>query len=119
MSACEGPTSPAEHALQQWLTDVRAHSVAYAYTLLSQNSEQRTNYDAFFAGVDQSHASYTIVSAKVISANDVEVMVAVKNPGATQPTLVKVQVLEEGNGGDWLVGAPFSTKGANAILEFR
>lgn len=119
LSGCVGPTPAARLALNQWLADVKAHSVAYAYTLLSRNAELRTKYDAFFAGVDQSNATFKIISLKVVSANDVAAVVAVVNPGTAHSSLVKVQVLEEGNAGDWLVGAPFSTEGAKAILAFR
>ncbi|HVB13469.1 MAG TPA: hypothetical protein VNH38_01770 [Candidatus Dormibacteraeota bacterium] len=119
LSACVGPSPEAGAALHQWLADVRIHSVAYAYTLLTRNAEERTRYDVFFAGVNASHATFKVMSLKVISANDVEAVVQVKNPGGAQPTTVKVQVLEEGNAGDWLVGAPFSTQGARAIANFK
>jgi len=119
LSACIGPAPPARDALNQWLTDVRAHSVAYAYTLLSRNAAARTEYDAFFAGVNESHATFKVRSLKVISANDVEATVKVRSPGAAHPSSVKVQVVEEGNAGDWLIGAPFSTQGARAILDFQ
>jgi hypothetical protein len=49
----------------------------------------------------------------------VSALVRVQNPDGVHPTTVKVQVVEEGNGGDWLVAAPFSTKGARAISEFK
>jgi ABC-type oligopeptide transport system substrate-binding subunit len=119
LTACVGPATPARHALQQWLTDVSAHSVAYAYTLLSNSAETRTNYDAFFDGVNRSDATFKVVSLKVINPQDVWAVIAVKAPGATHATSVKLQVVEEGNGGDWLIGAPFSTEGARAILAFR
>jgi hypothetical protein len=119
LSACISPATPARHALQQWLTDVSAHSVAYAYTLLSNNAEIRTNYDAFFNGVDRSDASFEVESLKVINPQDVWAVIAVKARGATHVTSVRLQIVEEGNGGDWLIGAPFSTEGARAILAFR
>lgn len=117
LSACVGPAPAARAALNQWLADVRAHSVAYAYTMLSQTAEERTQYDPFFAGVNASRATFRIVSVKVIAANDVEARVRVTTPGAP-PTSVQVQIVEEGNAGDWLVGNPFSTEGARAIGEF-
>lgn len=119
LSACVGPATPARHALQQWLTDVRAHSVAYAYTLLDRSAETRTNYDAFFDGVNRSDATYKVVSLKVINPQDVWAVIAVKTPGSTHASSVKLQIVEEGNGGDWLIGAPFSTEGARAIVPFR
>ncbi|MGA8208172.1 MAG: hypothetical protein WB801_06160 [Candidatus Dormiibacterota bacterium] len=119
LTACVGPATPARHALQQWLTDVSAHSVAYAYTLLSTSAEMRTNYDAFFDGVNRSNASFKVESLKVINPQDVWAVVAVKSPGVSHATSVKLQIVEEGNGGDWLIGAPFSTEGARAILAFR
>ena len=119
LSACISPATPARHALQQWLTDVSAHSVAYAYTLLSNNAEIRTNYDAFFNGVDRSDASFKVESLKVINPQDVWAVIAVKAPAATHATSVRLQIVKEGNGGDWLIGAPFSTEGARAILAFR
>jgi len=119
LSACISPATPARHALQQWLADVSAHSVAYAYTLLSNNAEIRTNYDAFFNGVDRSDASFKVESLKVINPQDVWAVIAVKAPAATHATSVRLQIVEEGNGGDWLIGAPFSTEGARAILAFR
>lgn len=119
LSACVGPAPAARSALNQWLADVRIHSVAYAYTLLSQHAEEHTNYDTFFNGVNASQASFKVVSLKVISANDVSALVQVKNPNQTHPTTVKVQVVEEGNAGDWLVSAPFSTEGARAIAKFK
>lgn len=119
LSSCIGPSPEAAAALHQWLADVRIHSVAYAYTLLSTNAEEHTNFDIFFDGVNASRASFKVVSLKVISANDVSALVRVQNPDGVHPTTVKVQVVEEGNGGDWLVAAPFSTKGARAISEFK
>jgi hypothetical protein len=79
----------------------------------------RTNYDAFFDGVDRSNATYRVVSLKVINPQDVWAVIAVKTTGAKHATLVKLQIVEEGNGGDWLIGAPFSTEGARAIGPFR
>jgi hypothetical protein len=119
LSACVGPATPARHALQQWLTDVSAHSVAYAYTLLSNNAEMRTNYDAFFDGVDRSDATFKVVSLKVINPQDVWAVIDVKTRGTAHATSVRLQIVEEGNGGDWLIGAPFSTEGARAIVPFR
>jgi len=119
LSACVGPATPARHALQQWLTDVSAHSVAYAYTLLSNDAEIRTNYDAFFNGVNRSDATFKVESLKVINPQDVWAVVAVKTRGTTRATSVRLQIVEEGNGGDWLIGAPFSTEGARAIVPFR
>lgn len=119
LSACVGPATPARNALQQWLTDVSAHSVAYAYTLLSNDAEIRTNYDAFFNGVNRSDATFEVESLKVINPQDVWAVVAVKTRGTTHATSVRLQIVEEGNGGDWLIGAPFSTEGARAIVAFR
>jgi len=119
LSSCVGPTPAAEAALHQWLADIRVHSVAFAYTLLSTPAEERTNYDTFFNGVNASDASFKVLSLKVISADDVSALVQVKNPGGAHPTTVKVQVVEEGNAGDWLVAAPFSSEGARAIAEFK
>jgi hypothetical protein len=119
LSACVGPATPARHALQQWLTDVSAHSVAYAYTLLSNNAEMRTNYDAFFDGVDRSDATFKVVSLKVINPQDVWAVIDVKTRGTAHATSVRLQIVEEGIGGDWLIGAPFSTEGARAIVPFR
>ncbi len=119
LTACVGPATPARHALQQWLTDVSAHSVAYAYTLLSNSAEMRTNYDTFFDGVNRSDATFKVVSLKVINPQDVWAVIAVKTRGTTHATSVKLQIVEEGNGGDWLIGAPFSTEGARAIVAFR
>ncbi len=118
LSACIGPGLPARHALQDWLVDLKAHSVAYAYTLLSTKAEQRTDYDQFFNGVNQSQASYRIVSTKTVSASEVLAVVAVTRPGAS-PARVTVQMVEEGNAGDWLVGEPFTSEGARAIRHFR
>ncbi len=119
LSACVGPATPARHALQQWLGDVSAHSVAYAYTLLSNNAELRTNYVAFFNGVDRSDATFKVESMKVINPQDVWAVIAVKTRGTNHATSVRLQIVEEGNGGDWLIGAPFSTEGARAIAAFR
>lgn len=119
LTACVGPEPAARIALNQWLSDVQAHEVAYAYTLLSRNAEARTQYDAFFNGVNASHATFRVRSMKVISANDVEASVQVANGSGTPATTVEVQILEEGNAGDWLVGAPFSTEGARAIAKFK
>jgi hypothetical protein len=113
LSACVGPATPARHALQQWLTDVSAHSVAYAYTLLSNNAEMRTNYDAFFDGVDRSDATFKVVSLKVINPQDVWAVIDVKTRGTAHATSVRLQIV------DWLLGAPFSTEGARAIVPFR
>jgi hypothetical protein len=118
LAGCVGPASEADASLHNWLADVSAHSVAYAYTLLSHNAALRTKYDPFFNGVNASDAKFQVVSLKVISANDVLATVRVSNPGAA-PRLVKVQVIEEGNAGDWLLGAPFSTQGAKAIRDFQ
>ncbi|MGB9483375.1 MAG: hypothetical protein WCB86_05715 [Candidatus Dormiibacterota bacterium] len=119
LSACVGPAPAARDALNQWLSDVRIHSVAYAYTLLSQHAEQHTNYDLFFNGVNASEATYKVLSVKVISANDVSALVRVQNRDGAPATTVRVQVVEEGNAGDWLVSAPFSSEGARAIAKFK
>ncbi len=119
LASCVGPKIAAGAALRQWLADIQIHSVAYAYTLLSQNAEYRTNYDQFFSGVDASRATFKVLSLKVISADDVWAVVRVSNPDGAAPKTVNVQIVEEGNGGDWLVAAPFSTEGARAIAEFR
>ncbi|HEY6538638.1 MAG TPA: hypothetical protein VI138_06320 [Candidatus Dormibacteraeota bacterium] len=118
LAGCVGPASGAKSALRNWLTDVHAHSVAYAYTLLSQNAERRTDYDAFFNGVNASTAKFRVRSVRVISSDDVEVAIEVSDKGAP-PRTVHLQMVEEGNAGDWLVGAPFSTQGAAAIKDFK
>ncbi|MGH7609031.1 MAG: hypothetical protein ACREOD_03655 [Candidatus Dormibacteria bacterium] len=118
LSACIGPAVPATHALNNWLADVRAHSVAYAYTLLSSQAEMRTDYDQFFDGVNHTRASYRILATRTVSSTEVTAVVEVSN-GSSAPTRVRVQMIEEGNAGDWLVGEPFTGQGARAIRYFK
>lgn len=119
LSACTGPAPAARHALQGWLDDVGAHSVAYAYTLLSTQAEHNTDYDQFLQAVNATHASYSIVSAKEISSADVATVVKVVPQDGGAVTFVRVQMIEEGNAGDWLVAAPFTTEGARAMRVFQ
>ncbi len=119
LSACVGPVPAAKHALQSWLDDVGAHSVAYAYTLLSTQAAARTDYDVFFDYVNASDANYAIVSTREVSAEDVEAVVRVTPRSGGRVTLVKLQMVEEGNAGDWLVNAPFTSEGARAMRAFQ
>ena len=118
LAACASPATAARLALRGFLADVRAHSVVYAYTLLTNPAEAATPFLPFFAGVNAAHASYKVGSCRVINLNQVTCQVEVTNPGAT-PRVVQVQMLEEGNAGDWLVAGPFTTRGAAAIRLFQ
>ncbi len=118
LAACASPATAARLALRGFLADVRAHSVVYAYTLLTNPAESATPFIPFFNGVNSARASYQVGSCRVINLNQVTCQVEVTNPGAT-PRVVQVQMLEEGNAGDWLVAAPFTTRGAAAIRLFQ
>ncbi|MGA9775095.1 MAG: hypothetical protein WBU92_04150 [Candidatus Dormiibacterota bacterium] len=118
LAGCASPATAARLALQGFLLDVHAHSVVYAYTLLTNSAESKTPFLPFFNGVNSSRADFRIEGCRVLNLNQVSCTVAVTPPGA--PTRrVTVQMLEEGNAGDWLVAAPFTTKGADAILLFQ
>ena len=118
LAACASPATAARLALRGFLADVRSHSVVYAYTLLTNPAESATPFLPFFNGVNAARASYQVGSCRVINPNQVICQVEVTSPGAT-PRVVQVQMLEEGNAGDWLVAAPFTTKGAAAIRLFQ
>lgn len=118
LSACASTATAPRLALQDFLVDVHAHSVVYAYTLLTNPAEAATPFIPFFNGVKATGASFRIVATKVINSGEVIGTVAVSSPGSPT-TYVKVQMLEEGNAGDWLVNAPFTTEGAKAIRLFQ
>ncbi|MGH7640316.1 MAG: hypothetical protein ACREN7_03030 [Candidatus Dormibacteria bacterium] len=118
LCSCRGPAVPAGAALNQWLADVRSHQVAYAYTLLTEPAEQRTRYLPFFDGVNSSQAKFKVTRLETVSQEEVFGFVQISNPGERTRT-IKVQMVEEGNGGDWLVGAPFTLEGARAIRYFK
>lgn len=117
LAACVGPGPAAASSLHDFLVDLHAHSVDYAYNQLTASAEQRTSYNPFFNAIMGSDASYRVVSNKVISSTEVNFRVQVMIPGQATH-YVEVQMLEQGNAGDWLVGAPFSTQGARGIRTF-
>ena len=118
LTACASTATAPRLALQDFLVDVHAHSVVYAYTLLTNPAEAQTPFLPFFNGVKATKASFRVVGMKVINSGEVMGTVAVTSPGGST-TYVKVQMLEEGNAGDWLVNAPFATEGAKAIGQFQ
>lgn len=118
LAACASPATAARLALRSFLADVKAHSVVYAYTLLTNPAESATPFLPFFNGVKAARASYRVGSCREINPNQVTCQVTVTSPGAP-PRVVQVQMLEEGNAGDWLVAAPFTTRGAAAIRLFQ
>ncbi len=118
LAACASPATAARLALRGFLADVQAHSVVYAYTLLTNPAEAATPFLPFFNGVNAARASYRVESCRVVNPNQVTCQVMVTDPGAT-PRVIQVQMLEEGNAGDWLVAAPFTTRGAAAIQLFK
>ncbi len=118
LSACASTATAPRLALEDFLVDVHAHSVVYAYTMLSNPAEAKTPFIPFFNAVKATGASFRVVAMKVINSGEVVGTVAVSSPG-TATTYVQVQMLEEGNAGDWLVNAPFSTDGARAIRLFQ
>ncbi|MHB8331295.1 MAG: hypothetical protein ACYDEA_03765 [Candidatus Dormibacteria bacterium] len=118
LTACASTAAAPRLALEGFLVDMHAHSVVYAYTLLSNPAEAQTPFLPFFNGVNASKANYRVVGMKVINSNEVVGTVAVSSPGAAT-TYVQVQMLQEGNAGDWLVSAPFTTDGARAIRLFQ
>ena len=118
LAACASPTAAPRAALHDFLVDVHAHSVVYAYTLLTNSAEDRTPFVPFFNWVKSSKATFKILSVRMVKAVDAEAVVAVSSPG--RPTTdVKVQMVESGNAGDWLVNAPFVTQGARATRLFE
>ena len=118
LAGCASPTVAPRSALEYFLTDVHAHSVVYAYTLLTNPAEDQTTFIAFFNGVKATKARFKIVSIHMVNAADAEATVAVLVPYEST-RYVKVQMVEEGNAGDWLVNAPFVTQGASAIHLFQ
>ncbi|MHB1500227.1 MAG: hypothetical protein ACYCYK_03505 [Candidatus Dormibacteria bacterium] len=118
MTACAVPTAAPRAALQDFLVDVHAHSVVYAYTLLTNTAEARTPFIPFFNWVKSNRADFKIVSIRMVNAADAEATVAISSPG--RPTAdIQVQMVESGNAGDWLVNAPFATEGASAVHHFE
>lgn len=118
LSACASTATAPRLALEAFLVDVHAHSVVYAYTLLTNPAEAKTPFIPFFNGVNSTGASFRVVAMKVVNSGEVVGTVAVSSPGAAT-TYVQVQMVEEGNAGDWLVNAPFTTEGAKAIRRFQ
>lgn len=118
LSACASTAAAPRLALEDFLVDVHAHSAVYAYTLLTNPAEAETPFIPFFNGVKATGASFRVVAIKVVNSGDVVGTVAVSSPGAAS-TYVQVQMVEEGNAGDWLVNAPFTTQGAKAIRLFK
>ena len=118
LAACAAPTAAPRAALQDFLVDVHAHSVVYAYTLLTNSAEVRTPFTPFFNWVKASKANFKIVSIHMVNAGDAEATVAVSSPGASTRD-IHVQMVESGNAGDWLVNAPFVTQGTRAVQLFQ
>lgn len=118
LSACATPVTPARLALRGFLADVQAHSVVYAYTLLSTEAANQTEFLPFFNGVKATKATFTVGSCHEDYSEAVTCQVNVSSPGAA-PRQVTVQMVEEGNAGDWLVGKPFTSHGAAAIKLFE
>jgi hypothetical protein len=118
LSACANPTVAPRTALEQFLVDVHAHSAVYAYTQLTNPAENQTSFLPFFNGVNSTTATFKVVRMKLVSAAEVTGTVEVMNPGHAN-RYVTVQMLEEGNAGDWLVADPFSSEGAKAIKLFQ
>lgn len=118
LAGCASPTAAPRSALQFFLTDVQAHSVVYAYTLLTNPAEDNTPFIPFFNGVKATKAHFKIVSVHMVNSTDAEAVVAVSVP-YVKTKYVHVQMVEEGNAGDWLVNAPFVTEGASAIQLFQ
>jgi len=118
LAGCASPTAAPRSALQFFLTDVQAHSVVYAYTLLTNPAEDNTPFIPFFNGVKATKATFKIISIHMVNAAEAEATVAVLVPDQST-RYVRVQMIEEGNAGDWLVNAPFVTKGASAIQLFQ
>jgi hypothetical protein len=118
MSACANPTVAPRTALEEFLVDVQAHSAVYAYTQLTNPAENQTSFLPFFNGVNSTNATFKLVRMKVVSAAEVVGTVEVMNQGQAN-RYVTVQMLEEGNAGDWLLADPFSSEGAKAIKLFQ
>ncbi|HVD04095.1 MAG TPA: hypothetical protein VNF75_08220 [Candidatus Dormibacteraeota bacterium] len=118
VSACAAPTAAPRLALQGFLADVQAHSVVYAYTLLTNAAETQTSFIPFFNGVKATKATFKVVAVRMVDSSAADATVAVTVPGQGT-TYVHVQMLEEGNAGDWLVNAPFVNQGASAIRLFQ
>jgi hypothetical protein len=114
LSACASTTQAPRVALEEFLLDVHAHSAVFAYTQLTNPAENVTPFQPFFNGVNSTTANFKVVSMKVVTANDVTATVEVIKAGRAVRYL-KVQMLEEGNAGDWLLNAPFATEGAKAV----
>jgi hypothetical protein len=114
LSACASTTQAPRVALEEFLLDVHAHSAVYAYTQLTNPAENATSFLPFFNGVEATTANFKVVGMKVVTADDVTATVEVINSGQAVRYL-KVQMLEEGNAGDWLLNAPFATEGAKAL----
>ncbi len=119
LSACVSPVPLARTNLQSFLVYVQSHSVAYAYDQLSQTASSRTDYDSFFNLVMATNATYKVQSARVISSTEVAFRVRVQPKVAgAKAHVIGVQMLEEGNAGNWAVNAPFSIDGAAALHQF-
>jgi hypothetical protein len=118
LSACANPTVAPRTALEEFLVDVQAHSAVYAYTQLTNPAENQTSFLPFFNGVNSTNATFKVVRMKVVSAAEVTGTVEVMNQGQADRYVI-VQMLEEGNAGDWLVADPFSSEGAKAIKLFQ
>ncbi len=118
VSACAAPTAAPRLALQGFLADVQAHSVVYAYTLLTNSAEAQTSFVPFFNGVKATKATFKVLGVRMIDSAQADATVAVTAPGHGT-TYIHVQMVEEGNAGDWLVNAPFVTQGAAAIRLFQ
>lgn len=118
LAACANTVTAPRLALQAFLTDVHAHAVVYAYTLLTTPAASHTPFIPFFDWVNASRADFRIDGCRKVNDNAVTCTVTVTAPGA-HPRRVDVQMLEEGNAGDWLVGDPFTNKGAAAIPLFK
>ena len=62
LAACASPTTAARLALRGFLADVQAHSVVYAYTLLTNPAESATPFLPFFNGVNAGTNSPTVLT---------------------------------------------------------
>ncbi len=114
LTGCAPPQVAARGALVQFLRDVQQHESAYAYTLLTPAAAASTNFNAFNDAVLASRARYQVVRVRATAAGSALAVVRARLPGGASRVLT-VSVKEVGTGGDWMVGAPFTTLGAGAV----
>ncbi len=118
LAGCAPAAAGARAALEQFLRDVHSHQSAYAYGYLSPQAASATPFTTFHRAVLASSADFTVVSVHAHGQSRAEaVVVATGIEGTTRR--FPVTMVEIGTAGDWMLAAPFTSRGSSATTLAR